>query len=176
MINKKTKQILQVAGILLGVGLLIYSCEFRDRTIDLHRYIEQLKLDSVQHLKLNKTPELELPAPVTYQADSLRPPFGALANTFPNGEQSKANESNPLLAYSLSMLKFVGTLSQHGATDAFVLAPDGMIYQVKIGSEIGDHHGKVVNVQREQLEIMEQHVNGITNNQHVVTLQLKEEH
>ena len=174
MLNKKHRLILVI---FILFAILLYSCSRHDNTRDLKYYVEQLKQASNKHLKSNLASPLKPPAPVTYQDDSLRPPFGNLVEMNKNSSNSKAIGANPLLAYSLSMLKFVGTLSQKGTMAAFILAPDNMIYQVNIGSEIGDHKGKVINVQEDRIEIMEQNL-GSRDEQakRIITLQLKDEH
>lgn len=176
MLNKQHKLFLQIAIIVFAFGLLVFSCHSRNHTNDLKHYIEQLKISSTKQPKQHTTSALKLPQPVVYDEDAGRPPFGDIPKANQQTGSSPDEESNPLLAYSLSMLKFVGTVTQANVAMAFILAPNGMIYQVKVGSEIGDHHGKVIEIQDDRLQVMEQAAKiGNESGQRIVTLQLKDE-
>lgn len=81
---------------------------------------------------------------------------------------SVANQNNPFqidknLAFALDSLRMVGYLQQDKSQSALLAAPNGHVYRVTIGSEVGRHHGKVLHVSESSIEIVE-HVMGETKN------------
>ncbi len=91
-------------------------------------------------------------------------------------EQGKDKHANPLQAYPLSVLRFIGTLSRGNIIFAFIMSPDQMVYQVKQGDMIGDRNGKIISIYPDRINVMEQDTTfGTQSVQRIVTLQLKEE-
>lgn len=81
---------------------------------------------------------------------------------------SVANQNNPFqvdknLAFALDSLRMVGYLQQDKSQSALLAAPNGYVYRVTVGSEVGRHHGKVLRVSESSIEIVE-HVMGETKN------------
>lgn len=174
MPNNKAKLIIGFLLITAICGLMVMACKKSEPENDLQIYIDQLKQKASKPTKSTLS-NITVLNPFAYRADSLRAPFGEKQSVKNNTLTSKEIESNPLLAYSLSVLRFLGTLSEESRTFAFVQAPDGMVYQVKLGGMIGDHHGKIINIQADQMDIMEEvSDDGKSNRQHVVTLRLRE--
>jgi len=177
MLNNKHRLAIQILIIVIAIASLLYSCSQRQNTGDLKNYIEHLKQASNKPLTSTPVSSLKMPTPEAYKSDALRSPFGTFGETNPNSINTKSLSTNPLLAYSLSMLKLVGTLSQNGTTTAFILAPDTIIYQVQVGEKIGDHQGSVTEIHEDRIEVMEQESGSVVGaGQRLVTLRLKEEH
>lgn len=178
-ISKTQMKIISIVVLVFVIMLLFFSCSHKADIADLKSYVEKLRHESIKHLNASskKEPDLHQPASIAYHADTLRPPFGEAAKAKETGVTTKVNQSNPLLAYSVSVIKFLGTLKQKGIIFAFILAPDGVIYQVKAGDEIDDHHGKVLEIKEREMTVREGlPESGIGIAGKVVTLQLRDEH
>lgn len=158
---------------ILSLTLLLFACGDTKSIQDLRAYLAKLKETAQKQQKNVVIPPLKLPIGIVYQANVLRPPFMD-ESAFMGGVKKVV--TNPLQAFSLTMLKFIGTLSSGTAMTAFILAPDNKIYQVKAGDLLGDHDGKVVNIFQDRLEVMEETTdNNGRISQRVITLQLKEQ-
>jgi type IV pilus assembly protein PilP len=161
------------AGLLMLVSMLVLTgCSSGES--DLQTYIEQLKQTKFPTNKSSQPISTTAPKPVTFKAGALRSPFeGATSLGLPKA----VIMANPLLGYPLTMLRFIGTMSQKNVDYAFILTPDNVVYQVKKGDSIGDRQGKVLEVKESQLNISERvSQTGSTAGDRVVTLKLKEEH
>lgn len=151
-------------------AMMLSACERHGAISDLQEYLKKVKDTEAQKKRISIIAELKPPLATTYQVEGGRSPFSAVAigNT-------EAIAANPLLAYPLTVLRFVGTLTQGSMTFAFIMTPDNMVYQVKEGDVIGDHQGKVVSILPNRLNVMEQESEkGTTVMQRIVTLELKE--
>lgn len=166
LINKRVRSLLTLtAGLLLLTACGDYSTQ-----ADLNDYIKNLK-DKMAPKQEKKERELFImPTKTVYQQEKERSPFGAKQIFSVN------KPGNPLQQYSLSMLHFMGTLTENKIIYGYILAPDNLIYPVKTGDLIGDHSGVVTKVDVDRVEIMEE-VNeaGKPATQRIITLQLKDE-
>lgn len=160
---------LQMSLILL-VALSLCACKSREHE-DLHLYIEKLrKTEEYEHQKYTPIHEINLPTSISYTARAYRAPF-ASSETKTGG---KIETKNPLQNYPISMLRFVGTLMWSNQIYAYILAPDGVIYKVKEGDMIGDHYGKVMKIQVDQLNIKEEkEEHGKSSMQSLITMHLR---
>ncbi len=154
-------------------SLICISCNKEDQFTDLQNYIKQLKT-SDSHSANTPIPEITLPTPAQYQADLLRSPFEA-----PPESTSKANaiKTNPLQAYPINMLRFIGTLTKGNTTYGFIITPDNLIYQVEEGDLIGERGNKVISIYPDKMNIMEEQKNAIYGSkpiQRIITLQLED--
>jgi len=161
-----------VLCVMLPATIFLSGCDSNSKFKDLQKYIENLKKEEGKETK-NKTAELKEAAPVSvkYSSMTLRSPFEVLEATPAKGRIA----TNPLQAYQLDMLRFVGTVTKNGSTIAFVSAPDNRIYQIKVGDVIGDHDSEVVKIESDRISLIEQYTeDGNAPMKRVVTLQLKE--
>lgn len=149
---------------------LLIGCGRAGDFKDLQNYITQLKQTKPKIEKKNVVEELQFPHATIYQGHSFRGPFAG-TETMTTG---KANLSNPLLGYPLNILRFVGTSTQGSKTLAYILTPDNMIYQVKIGDVIGDRYGKIINIIPNELKIVESHSENGKLKEEEIVLQLKD--
>jgi Tfp pilus assembly protein PilP len=176
MLNDKRRSILFIFMFAFAFVVIVYYYLHRDTTWDLKNYINQKRaiyLKTVSTIA-SKEPTIVVPKSVVYHAESLRPPFGERPSPDQLLTTARVIGTNPLIAYSISVLKFVGTLKQKGVLYAFILAPDGVIYQVKVGDEIDLQHGKVVSIQERELVVQDQPSAGnARSGGRLVTLQLK---
>ena len=112
---------------------------------------------------------LRFPVPARFQAGQFRSPFE-------NTNLGNANKTalTPLQAYPLSMLRFVGIIEKGNMRFAFILTPDNKVYSISKGDILGDHYGKVVNITKQKIDIMEETSEGNSKMPRMTTLQLKE--
>ena len=94
-----------------------------------------------------------MPKPVVFETNSSRSPFEAAEDTtVRNAANSSQIAMHPLEGFTLSALKFKGTVTQGTQTLAFILAPDNKLYQVKLGDIIGDHYGKIIHIYADRID------------------------
>lgn len=154
----------------VGLAALLASCDGSKPFKDLNTYIEKLKMAEKEKSEDIVVTE-QVPVTAKYASTTRRSPFEVMEVSPAKGRVS----TNPLQAYPLDMLQFVGTVTQNGNSIAFISAPDNKIYQIKTGDIIGDHDGEVIKIESDRVSLMEQaSENGSTGMKRVVTLQLKE--
>lgn len=153
---------------------LLFACDGNQPFQDIKTYIEQLKqakVDTSEDGKPVQATDIPEPEQVKFKEQIKRSPFDVLDA----GPAKSGALTNPLQAYPLDMLRFVGTVTKDGTTVAFVAAPDNKIYQVKVGDVMGDRDAKVLSIDSDRISLMEETTDA--NNaaiKQVMTLQLKE--
>lgn len=150
---------------LLFISILLSGCGDDLRQRELQDYINKIKLASAQKEVKSKPKTWKLPTPVTYQ------PGGYSSSTRLGSGKST---SNPLQAYPIKNLKFVGILTKNSQISAYIMTPDSMIYLVKVGDSIGEDYGKIVKIDAEHLEVTERVMKGDQPSERIVTLELKD--
>lgn len=90
-------------------------------------------------------PEVQVFSPKQYNADGvLHDPFVPRKASVQNTNQPDLKRpKEPLEAYPLESLKFVGVLSKKSTIFATIQTPDNMLYQVKPGSHLGEKFGVI---------------------------------
>lgn len=168
---RRIARILLLAGGPLFLMLMVSGCQ-RTEFNDLKIYVEKARNVIVSKYK---KPIVSLPKAhvAFYQAGKVRTPFGEQTALGPI--KPKANV-NPLQSYPVNTLKLVGTVTEHNKTTAYVKTPDNMLYQVKVGDLIGIKNDHVQNISQDKIDILEIENQNNTEIQHVITLQLKDQH
>ncbi|WP_029147783.1 pilus assembly protein PilP [Methylophilus sp. 5] len=90
-------------------------------------------------------PQVQGFSPKQYNADGvLHDPFVPRKAAVQNTNQPDLKRAKePLEAYPLESLKFVGVMSKKGSMFATIQTPDSMVYQVKPGSYLGEKFGVI---------------------------------
>jgi type IV pilus assembly protein PilP len=167
--KKNNKTFLNISILMMFI-FFIYACSDNQHK-DLRNHINSLKeMVNVMKVKSSLQPITE-PKPATYQGSQLRAPFDSLENT--NKVQGQISK-NPLQAYPLSVLRFVGTASQENRSVAFITTPNNMVYQVKTGDIIGDHADEVMEINADNIKVMVKEIQDGKLVQHYITLRLKD--
>lgn len=161
--------------LIMSMVMLLMACSENSSSQKFKKYIGSLRKDiSVKKIKssaleLNITP----PVPVRYTVIPSKDPFAI--GEIPAPKKSGGNNSNPLLIYPVTMLKFLGTMFYNGNSFAYVLTPDHKLRQVKTGNLIGDHNGKVTDISYDRIEVTEYDVEaGKPSVPHKIILKLKD--
>ncbi|MFZ2315052.1 MAG: pilus assembly protein PilP [Gammaproteobacteria bacterium] len=157
---------------IMAVLLLLYACSRRENIPDLHRYVAATKSIGMGVKHKGHAVEIDIPVPAIYGADALPVPF-AETDIVPASAASKVGVLNPLQAYPLGALQFVGTFSQGRALIAYIAAPDGMVYEAKEGDAISDQDAKIVHIESGRLSIEQVSQGGVPSTS---ILELKEDH
>lgn len=133
--------------IVLTACIFLVSCG-SGKGDDLDKFMEDAGKD--MRVKIDPLPEVKPYVPFQYNADNtLSDPF--------KPRKAEVNKSNgihpnfqrpkePLEAFPLESLKFVGVLSKNKLNYALIKTPDNTIQQVKIGNYLGQNFGIVTDV------------------------------
>lgn len=156
--------------VLIAMVAMIAGCDDdKPRVQAVEKYIDKLKQDA-QNSKQPVT-EVNLQFPKSTE-------YGDSENKNANGDAKSTNGAfvNPLQAYPATKYQFVGVLIEDDRLSAYLLAPDGLIYQVKEGDAIGDNYGKISKIDSDHLTVIEQTTEkNMKAEQKSITLELKED-
>ena len=140
--------IVTLSGLLLACG--------DDAGDDLDQFMANAANDVSK--SVDALPEVLPYSPLQYNADgTLNDPFKArkavssLGNLQPNTNRPK----EPLEAYPLESLKYVGSMSKNKLTYALVKTPDNTIAQVKKGNYMGPNFGLVTAINDTDIALKE---------------------
>lgn len=166
----KRNQRLKLLGLLFLTSMLL-GCD--SGSDDLEAYVKNLR--ATQGPAVQKTLDNGLPTPVAskYEADAPRPPFVEPEHM---KAEKKSEAINPLFGYPITMLRFVGTVTQNGSTYAYVTTPDNLLFKIGVGDRLGDQKGIVVEILADRIKVEERdQVPGKKAMSHMVTLRLRDE-
>lgn len=124
------------------IALLLSACG-ASQSDDLTQFMNQA--DQAVVGPVEPLPEVQGFSPKQYNADnSLHDPFVPRKAAVQNTNQPDLKRTKePLEAYPLESLKFVGVMSKKGSMFATIQTPDSMVYQVKPGSHLGEKFGVI---------------------------------
>lgn len=143
---------LLVCGV-FSAGLAGCSLEEGD---DLDQYMRDATKDVKPRVK--PLPEVQPYMALQYNADdSLVDPFHARkAVNRPSALQPNLNRpKEPMEAYPLESLKYVGMLSKSKLTYALLKTPDESVQQVKLGNYVGQNFGRVTQIKDTEVVLTE---------------------
>ncbi len=131
---------------ILALGVLLTACSGEEGD-DLDQYMR----DAAKDIKpnVNPLPEVKPYTALPYNADgSLVDPFRARKASNKSGAlQPNLNRpKEPMEAYPLESLKYVGMLSRKKLTYALLKTPDNNVQQVKIGNYVGQNFGRIARI------------------------------
>ena len=141
--------------------LLLAACS-GDEHQDLKEELKTITKDLRGHI--DPLPVVKPYEPVPYKAFDLPDPFGPSKVELATGAATKtkgganapdtARPKEPLEAYPMETLKFVGTLSQKGVNFALVRA-DSSVYRVKAGNYLGQNFGIITGITDNLINVKE---------------------
>ena len=140
-------------GIILLSSMLV-ACGSSGSS-ELNHYINDIKTRKSKPIE--PLPEFTpLPKFIFPEQDNRRSPFKARvvrqADTFsPNVKRPK----QPLEAFPLDALKFVGILKQGSTVWALIKQPDGVVSRVKPGEYMGQNYGQVIAIKDKFMKVEE---------------------
>lgn len=108
--------------------------------------------------KIKPLPEVKPYLALQYNADSkLTDPFRSRKASNKSGvlQPNMNRPKEPMEAYPLESIKYVGQLSKVKLTYALLLTPDNGVQQVKVGNYVGQNFGMVTKITDSQVELKE---------------------
>jgi len=141
---------------MLIVVLFLVSCG-GGKGDDLDKFIEDAGKD--MRTEVEPLPVVKQYVPIEYNADgTLNDPFKprkALANQSSSLQPDQKRPKEPLEAFPLTSLKYVGSLFQGKIKYALIKTPENTIQQVKIGNYMGQSYGIVTDVTDSAIQLKE---------------------
>jgi type IV pilus assembly protein PilP len=127
---------------IISLSLLLAACGAAKED-DLAQFMNEANQTPVAPIE--PLPQVQGFSPKQYNADGvLHDPFvprkAAVQTTF---QPDLKRHKEPLEAYPLESLKFVGVMSKKSKTFATIQTPDNMVYQVKPGNYMGEKLGLI---------------------------------
>lgn len=142
--------------VLVSLALLLAACS-NEQGDDLDQFIRNAGND--MQARIEPLPEVLPYVAATYNEDGLlNDPFRPkkIANARSSSLQPNMNRPRePLEAFPLESLKFVGSLSKEKLRYALIQTPDNMVQQVKLGSYMGENFGIVTSITETGLTLKE---------------------
>lgn len=134
-------------SLLILLCLVLTACQ-GGKGDDLDKFIEES--GKTMRPKVDPLPEVKPYVPLEYNADgSLVNPFRARKAISEGAGKLQPNMDRPrepLEAYPLESLKFVGSIEKSQLRYALIKTPDNSIQQVKVGNYLGQNFGMVVEI------------------------------
>lgn len=156
--RRTLRRVLAVAG-LIALTTVVAGCAGKNKD-DLIAYVKSVKARKAGHIA--PLPEFKSYEVYAYKPDGLRDPFkpsekatihAGAGKGGPRPDQHRNKE--PLEAFPLDGLKYVGLLQKGKTTWAIVTAPDGFVYQVQVGNYMGQNYGRVTKITAGEIDIRE---------------------
>lgn len=145
---------LHLLSVLL-LGFALTACDGGDGD-DLDQYMRDAAKDVKP--KVKPLPEVKPYTALQYNADeSLVDPFRArkAVNKPSMLQPNLSRPKEPLEAYPLESLKYVGMLSKQKLTYALLKTPDNSVQQIKVGNYIGQNFGRVTQINDNEVIVNE---------------------
>lgn len=159
MLTKKSiktkRDVISNFGLVCLFGLTLVGCS-ADEGDDLDQYMRDATKDVKPRIK--PLPEMKPYMALQYNADgTLVDPFRArkAANKSSALQPNLNRPKEPMEAYPLESLKYVGMLSRKKLTYALLRTPDNSVQQVKIGNYVGQNFGRVTQITDGELVLKE---------------------
>ncbi len=149
-----TVRISALLPILLS-GVLLTACSDQGGD-DLDQYMRDAAKDVKP--KIQPLPEVKPYTVIEYNADGmLSDPFRArkAANKAGGLQPNLSRPKEPMEAYPLESLKYVGMLSKNRLTYALLKTPDNSVQQVKVGNFIGQNFGRITQIADNEIKLTE---------------------
>ena len=148
---------------ILALGVLLSACSGEEGD-DLDQYMRDAAKDIKPSVK--PLPEVKPYTALPYNADgSLVDPFRARkALNKSSALQPNLNRpKEPMEAYPLESLKYVGMLSRNKLAYALLKTPDNNVQQVKVGNYVGQNFGRITQITDSEIilnEIVQDELSG----------------
>lgn len=148
-----------VTMLIVSMPLLALTACSGESHNDLANYVQEIKARKAG--RIPPLPEVKSYESYAYDKAALRDPFKAVvveAVTEPtaDGVQPDVQRNRePLEAFPLDSLRFVGHMEQEGRVWAVVTAPDSLVYRVEEGNYLGQNFGRISLINESSIELRE---------------------
>lgn len=141
----------------VSVGLLLVvltGCGSEEGD-DLDKFMANAANDMGKSVK--PLPEVKPYIPLQFNADgALSDPFRARKATSTSSLQPNTSRpKEPLEAYPLESLKYVGLLSKNKSVYGLIKTPDNTVQQVKVGNYLGPNYGLITSINENAVDLKE---------------------
>lgn len=166
IMNKHLKKIVLISSLAVVLG----ACSDND---DLQKYIKEIKRRPSKPIepipKFAPLPIFKFP-----ENDTRRSPFKPVDLKKRNEQfaPDKNRKKQPLEAFPLDALRFVGILQQGNETWALIREPDKQIVRARIGHYMGQNYGRIISINENTIKIEETIKNSGTWEKVTTTLKL----
>lgn len=143
---------------LLSVSMLILAvtaCN-GNQDDDLDKFMRDAGNDL--RAKIKPLPEVKPNSTLQYNADgTLSDPFRSRKAVNRSGvlHPNLNRPKEPMEAYPLESIKYVGMIAKSKLTYALLKTPDNAVQQVKVGSYVGQNYGMVTQIKDNEIELKE---------------------
>lgn len=146
--------------ILLISGMLIACSD--DGMSDLQNFVDEVKAE--KQGRVEPLPEFKPFETFVYKEDEIKDPFTSwetqVQKVAQNNDQSQIHpeehrRKEVLEEFPLNSLLMMGTLEYQDQIWGLIKAPDGIVYRVKQGNYLGQNHGKISRILRNQMALTE---------------------
>lgn len=140
-------------AMLISSLMLVTACG--DTREDLERYIHEIK--SRPSKEIEPIPEFAPLPKFQYPEEQIRRnPFKPVEEKVDDSAAPDPNRrKEPLEAFPLDALKFVGTLKRDATTWALIEQPGGRISRIKAGEYMGKNDGRVLVIEDNKIKLEE---------------------
>lgn len=145
----------QIQSVILGTLSLFLSACSGDNS-DLVKYINDIKSRPAKSIepipRFAPLPKFKFP-----ENDQRRSPFKPVVHR-KNVDQYAPDQKRikqPLEAFPLDALKFVGILEQGSVIWALIKQPDMQISRVRVGDYMGQNYGRIIVIKRDLIKLEE---------------------
>ena len=137
------------------ISLGLFACS-NDKSDDLDHFIKNSAKE--MRPKIKPLPEVKPYMALQYNADGkLSDPFRSRKASSKTGilQPSMSRPKEPMEAYPLESIKYVGQLSKTNLTYALLLTPDNGVQQVKVGNYVGQNFGMITKITDSEVVLKE---------------------
>ncbi|MEO6117727.1 MAG: pilus assembly protein PilP [Methylotenera sp.] len=127
-----------------------------DEGDDLDKFMRDAAKD--MRVKIKPLPEVKPYLALQYNADGmLSDPFRARKTANKSGglQPNLSRPKEPMEAYPLENIKYVGLISKSKLTYALVKTPDNNVQQVKVGNFVGQNYGVITQITDSEIVLKE---------------------
>ncbi len=137
----------------LCLVMLCTSCSDTNQHHDLKKYAKNIK--NRQAKALLPLPAIIPPKRYAYPKTAMRNPFKPLATEAPTDGPDQKREKEPLEGFPLDSLRMVGLLQRDKTIWAVIQGPNGDVFRATVGNYLGQHHGKIVSIEKNEVQLEE---------------------
>jgi type IV pilus assembly protein PilP len=144
--------------VIVGVLASLFLCACSSSEDELSRYIHAVKSRPPSPRTIEPIPEFKPLAKFSFPAnEKRRSPFKAIQRqgqidiNSPNMNRPK----QPLEAFPLDALKFVGILKQGNSIWALISQPGGLVTRARVGDYMGKNFGQITHIKENKINIEE---------------------
>jgi len=146
---------------ILLLGIMLMACSDNGMS-DLQNFIDEVKAE--KQGRVEPLPEFKPFETFVYKSAEIKDPFTSwetrVQNVARSGNESQIHpeehrRKEVLEGFPLSALLMMGTLEYQEEIWGLIKAPDGIVYRVKEGNYLGQNHGKIKQIFRNQMALTE---------------------